>query len=149
MAYTLLATTGMVRGEVIGLRRRDVDFDDQALSIVQTITTVKSKLVGTPRGRRSAGASGERVRLPISSTGHSRGQGRPGGRRSEAVTAAGGVGDENVRGPGGAGAGRHCPLGGSCRPCGDAAFGPAPTAALSGCQWPRPGQRASAPARRE
>lgn len=48
MAYTLLATTGMRRGEVIGLRWRDVDFDDQSLSIVQTITTVKSKLVVSP-----------------------------------------------------------------------------------------------------
>ena len=41
MAFVLLATTGMRRGEVLGLRWEDVDLDGRALSIVQTLTTVQ------------------------------------------------------------------------------------------------------------
>ncbi|MEP6660554.1 MAG: site-specific integrase, partial [Acidimicrobiales bacterium] len=39
-AYVLLATTGMRRGEVLGLRWGDIDFDAAQLGIVQTLTTV-------------------------------------------------------------------------------------------------------------
>jgi integrase len=56
-ALMLAATTGMRRGEVLGLRWRDVDFDDRSLSVTQTITTVKNQIVGgepkTPTSRRN------------------------------------------------------------------------------------------------
>ena len=38
VAFVLLATTGMRRGEALGLRWEDVDFAGRALSIVQTLT---------------------------------------------------------------------------------------------------------------
>lgn len=40
IAYLLLATTGMRRGEVFGLRWRDVDLAARRASVTQTITTV-------------------------------------------------------------------------------------------------------------
>ena len=53
----LAATTGMRRSEVLGLRWRDVDFDDRSLSVTQTITTAKNQIVvgepKTPTGRRN------------------------------------------------------------------------------------------------
>jgi len=56
VAYVLLATTGMRRGEVLGLRWSDVDFDGSQLAVANTLTTVGSELVmgppKTPRGRR-------------------------------------------------------------------------------------------------
>jgi integrase len=39
-AFLLLATTGMRRGEVLGLRWRDVDIDASRLSVVQTLAAV-------------------------------------------------------------------------------------------------------------
>ena len=55
--WVLLATTGMRRGEAIGLRWKDVDLEKGRLSVVQTITQTRSKVtVGEPktaRGRRS------------------------------------------------------------------------------------------------
>ena len=54
MAFVLLATTGMRRGEVLGLRWEDVDFDGRALSIVQTLTTVRGeKHFGPPKTGKS------------------------------------------------------------------------------------------------
>ncbi len=54
MAFVLLATTGMRRGEVLGLRWEDVDFDGRALSIVQTLTTVSGeKHIGPPKTGKS------------------------------------------------------------------------------------------------
>ena len=54
--WVLLATTGMRRGEAIGLRWSDVDLDAGRLRVVQTIIQVRSKVtVGEPktaRGRR-------------------------------------------------------------------------------------------------
>jgi integrase len=47
-AFVLLATTGMRRGEALGLRWRDLDLDAGRLSIVQTITTVREEMVITP-----------------------------------------------------------------------------------------------------
>lgn len=62
MAFVLLATTGMRRGEVLGLRWEDVDFDARALSIVQTLTTVGNRLhIGPPK----TGKSRRRVSLDI------------------------------------------------------------------------------------
>jgi integrase len=56
-AFVLLATTGMRRGEALGLRWGDVDFAAGRLSIVQTITTVREQMVMSPpktaRSRRS------------------------------------------------------------------------------------------------
>jgi integrase len=47
-AFILLATTGMRRGEALGLRWSDVDLKAGRLSIVQTVTTVSDKIVITP-----------------------------------------------------------------------------------------------------
>jgi len=44
-AFVLSATTGMRRGELMGLRWRDVDLDAGRLSIVSTITTVNGRAV--------------------------------------------------------------------------------------------------------
>lgn len=56
-AFVVLATTGMRRGELLGLRWRDVDFGGAQLSIVQALTTVKWEPVVTPtktqRSRRT------------------------------------------------------------------------------------------------
>jgi len=52
--YVLLGTTGMRRGEVLGLRWRDVDLDAAELHIVQTLTAVNYQLVfSTPKTKRS------------------------------------------------------------------------------------------------
>ncbi len=54
--WVLLATTGMRRGEAVGLRWSDVDLDAGRLRVVQTIIQVRSKVtIGEPktaRGRR-------------------------------------------------------------------------------------------------
>src|ERR671919_1323599 len=56
-AFVLLATTGMRRGEALGLRWGDLDLPAGRLSIVQTITTVREQMVISPpktsRSRRS------------------------------------------------------------------------------------------------
>ena len=55
--WVLLATTGMRRGEAIGLRWSDVDLDKGRVRVVQTITQTRSKVtIGEPKttsGRRS------------------------------------------------------------------------------------------------
>lgn len=56
-AFVLSATTGMRRGEVLGMRWNDVDFDAAQLAVVQTITTAANKVIvsppKTPRSRRT------------------------------------------------------------------------------------------------
>lgn len=53
-AYVLLLTTGMRRGEVLGLRWQDLDLDAAELAIVQTLNSVRSELVfSTPKTKRS------------------------------------------------------------------------------------------------
>jgi integrase len=56
-AYTLAATTGMRRGEVLGLRWQDIDFDRKRLAVRQTVLCVNYQIIfGTPKtakGRRS------------------------------------------------------------------------------------------------
>jgi integrase len=47
-AFVLLATTGMRRGEVLGLRWSDVDLDGAQLAVVQTVTTVGYAVVFSP-----------------------------------------------------------------------------------------------------
>jgi integrase len=55
--YILAVTTGMRRGEVLGLRWRDVDFSNQRLAVRQTVISVNYKvIIGEPKtakGRRS------------------------------------------------------------------------------------------------
>jgi integrase len=55
--WVLLATTGMRRGEAIGLRCKDVDLAKGRLRVVQTITQIRSQVsIGEPKtaqGRRS------------------------------------------------------------------------------------------------
>jgi hypothetical protein len=47
--------TGMRRGEVVGLRWQDVDFDGRRLFVVQQITEIRGRLVvGTPKTGRGA-----------------------------------------------------------------------------------------------
>lgn len=57
VVFTLLCTTGMRRGEVLGIRWSDVDFDNARLRVQQTLTSVEYVLVygepKTSRGRRS------------------------------------------------------------------------------------------------
>jgi len=56
-AYLLLATTGLRRGELLGVRRGDLDLEAGRLSLVQTVITVnyevKFSAPKTARGRRS------------------------------------------------------------------------------------------------
>ena len=54
MGFRLLAATGLRRGEVLGLRWRDVDFDLSQLSIANTITEVGSvDIMGPPKTAKS------------------------------------------------------------------------------------------------
>jgi integrase len=63
--WVVLSTTGMRRGEAVGLRWSDVNLETGRLQIVQTITQVRSKVtVGEPktaRGRRSIALDGGTV----------------------------------------------------------------------------------------
>ena len=53
-AFVLLATTGMRRGEVVGLRWADVDLDSARLQVRQAVTTVENRIVvDSPKTRRS------------------------------------------------------------------------------------------------
>ena len=53
-AYVLLATTGMRRGEALGLRWRDLDLDGAQLAVQQTLTTIESRMiVSTPKTAKS------------------------------------------------------------------------------------------------
>ncbi len=52
--YVLLATTGMRRGEALGLRWRDLDLDGAELHIVQTLVAINYRpVVTTPKTKRS------------------------------------------------------------------------------------------------
>ena len=51
--YLLAATTGMRRGEVLGLRWSDLDFDERHLHVRQTVLSVNYELtIGHPKTRR-------------------------------------------------------------------------------------------------
>src|SRR5690606_6553724 len=53
-AFVLLATTGMRRGEVCGLRWADVDLEGAVLAVVQTLTTVNgAAVVSSPKTLKS------------------------------------------------------------------------------------------------
>jgi integrase len=66
-AYVLAATTGMRRGEVLGVRWRDVDFKARRLHVQQTVLSVEYKLVlGRPktrRGERKIALDAETIRV--------------------------------------------------------------------------------------
>lgn len=67
-AYIMLATTGMRRGEVLGLRWRDVDFDGRELSVANTLSTAGKRGVvsgppKTPRSRRQIYLDDATVRI--------------------------------------------------------------------------------------
>jgi integrase len=66
-AYVLAATTGMRRGEVLGVRWRDVDFAARRLHVQQTVLSVEYKLtVGRPktlRGERKLALDPETIRI--------------------------------------------------------------------------------------
>ena len=52
--YVLLATTGMRRGEALGLRWGDADLDSGELHIVQTLTSINYQpVISTPKTKRS------------------------------------------------------------------------------------------------
>jgi integrase len=54
MPTVLAAYTGMRRGEVLGLRWRDIDFDKGTLQIAQTIELIGGKIcVTAPKTERS------------------------------------------------------------------------------------------------
>jgi integrase len=63
MATLLAAYTGMRRGEVLGLRWRDIDFANATVQVAQTVQEVGGKLtVKTPKTERSA----RTINLPVS-----------------------------------------------------------------------------------
>jgi integrase len=66
-AYVLAATTGMRRGEVLGVRWRDVDFAARRLHVQQTVLSVEYKLtIGRPktvRGERKIALDPETIRI--------------------------------------------------------------------------------------
>ena len=65
--WVLLATTGVRRGEALGLRWSDVDLDRATASIAQTVTTVNNQIAVTPpksdRSRRRLGLDRDTVRV--------------------------------------------------------------------------------------
>ena len=66
-AFVLSATTGMRRGELLGLRWRDVDLDSGRVSIVRTITTVNGQPIETStktnKSRRRVALDGATVEV--------------------------------------------------------------------------------------
>lgn len=66
-AYLLAATTGMRRGEVLGVRWRDIDFKARRLHVCQTILSVNYQLtLGQPktlRGERKIALDAETIRV--------------------------------------------------------------------------------------
>jgi len=86
-AYVLLATTGMRRGEVLGLGWSDLDADGRRLSVAQTLMTINDEVSLGPtkmvRSRRDVALDSESVvalkahrKLQARTTGGRRGVGR-------------------------------------------------------------------------
>lgn len=65
-SVVLLATTGLRRGEMLGLRWTDVDLDAGKLSVIQTITTVRGHPVVSPTKTKK---SRRRVTLDVATVG--------------------------------------------------------------------------------
>jgi integrase len=53
--WLVLSMTGMRRGELLGLRQRDLDLDGGRLSVVQTVTIVDHKIRIAPRTKTGRG----------------------------------------------------------------------------------------------
>lgn len=65
-SVVLLATTGLRRGEMLGVRWTDVDLDDGRLSVIQTITTVRGHpVVSSTKTKKSR----RRVTLDVATVG--------------------------------------------------------------------------------
>ena len=66
-AYTLAATTGMRRGEMLGVRWRDIDFKARRLHVEQTVLSVEYQItIGWPktlRGERQVALDPQTVRV--------------------------------------------------------------------------------------
>lgn len=66
-AYLLAATTGMRRGEILGLRWRDVDLEQRRLQVNQTVLSVSYEIVyggpKTARGKRRITLDQETIRV--------------------------------------------------------------------------------------
>lgn len=81
--YVLLATKGMRRGEVLGLRWSDVDLDAAKLSGRQTVVTVKHRVeFGTPKTAKGGRTSAARVGDDGARVGHDAPEGRSGTARA-------------------------------------------------------------------
>jgi integrase len=69
IAFVLAATTGMRRGEVLGLRWSDIDLIQKRLSVSQTLTSVNYELIfgepKTARGRRMIPLDSRTVELLV------------------------------------------------------------------------------------
>jgi integrase len=65
--WVLLATTGMRRGEALGVRWSDIDFDAGRIRVVQTITQTRGSVaIGEPktaRGRRAIALDGATITI--------------------------------------------------------------------------------------
>lgn len=65
--WVVLATTGVRRGEALGLRWSDIDLERGTLSVAQTITTVGHRIIVSPpksdRSRRRLGLDADTVRV--------------------------------------------------------------------------------------
>src|SRR3546814_10189890 len=65
--WVLLATTGLRRGEALGLRWKDVDLERATLSVSQTITAVQHGVIVSPpksdRSRRRLGLDPDTIRV--------------------------------------------------------------------------------------
>lgn len=90
--FWLLATTGMRRGEALGLRWKDVDLDRGRLAIVQTLVQVPGgsqfSAPKTTRSRRTVALDAETVRVLRD---HKREQARAGGLGELVFARAGGL----------------------------------------------------------
>jgi integrase len=80
-AYVLGATTGMRRGEVLGVRWRDVDFKSRRLHVQQTVLSVEYKLTfgrpKTKRGERKIALDPETMRVLRERSPSASGEGAP------------------------------------------------------------------------
>lgn len=61
IAFILALTTGMRRGEILGLRWRDINFNTNVLSVVQTLSVDGKKILSTTKSK----TSNRTISLPI------------------------------------------------------------------------------------